>query len=59
MFSNFLPKEAEAFGNNIKKKPQKPCTELKKYIYHIFTENICYACNLAQVIAFCKNVSTS
>ena len=55
-FKNFLPQEDEAFGNNIEKKPQKPCPKLKKGVYNIFTENICSACNPMQVVVFRKNV---
>ena len=39
----FLPQEAEAFGNNIEKEPQKPRPKLEKYSYHIVTENTCSA----------------
>ena len=56
LFRIFLPQEAGAFGNNTKKEPQKPHTKLKKYVYYIFTENICSACNLMQVVFFCKNI---
>ena len=41
----FLPPEVRAFGNNIEKEPQKPRPIFKKYVYDIFTENICSACN--------------
>ena len=54
-FKNFLPQEAEAFGKNIEKKQQKPRPKLEKYVYCIFTENICSACNPMQVVVFCKN----
>ena len=45
-----LPQESGAFVNNIEKKPQKPCPKLKKYVYYIS------ACNLIQVVVFCKKV---
>ena len=45
LFQFFLPQEAGAFENNIEKEPQKPRPKLKKYVYYIFTENICSACN--------------
>ena len=51
-FKIFLPQEAGAFGNNIEKEPQKPCSKLKKYVYYIFTENICSAFSLMQVVSF-------
>ena len=35
-----LPQEAETFGNNIEKEPQKSCPKLKKYVYYIFKVNI-------------------
>ena len=44
-FFFFLPQEGEAFGNNIEKETQKARRKLKKYVYYIFTENICSACN--------------
>ena len=49
-------KEPGTFENNIEKKPQKPCPKLKKYVYHVFTGNICSACKPMQVVVFCKNV---
>ena len=52
----FLPQEDGAIGNNIQKEPQKPQPELKKYVYYIFTDNICSACNPMQVVVFSKNV---
>ena len=51
-FKKFLPQEAGAFGNNVEKEPQKPCPKLKRYVYYIFTENICSACNPMQVVIF-------
>ena len=54
-FEIFLPYKAGAVGNNIENEPQKPCTKLKKYVYVIFTENICSACNPMQLVVFCKN----
>ena len=54
LVQNFL-QEAGAFGNNIGKEPQKPRPKLK-YIYYIFTENICSACNPMQVVVFYKHV---
>ena len=44
-FKTFFIQGAEAFGNNIEKEPQKPRSKLEKYVYYIFTENICSACN--------------
>ena len=55
-FKIFFLQEAGAFGNNIETKPQKPRPKLKKYVYYIFTENICSACNPKQVLVFSKNV---
>ena len=55
-FKFFLAQEAGASGNNIEKKPQKPCPRLKKCEYYIFIENICSACNPMQVVVSCKNV---
>ena len=53
---NFLPQGTGAFGNNIEKKRKTHAQNLKKYVYYIFTENICSARNLKQVVVFCKNV---
>ena len=45
-FKNFLPQdEVGAFGNNKEKEPQKLREKLKKYVYYIFTKNICFGCN--------------
>ena len=52
----FLAQEAGAFRNNMEKGQQKPRPKFKKYVYYIFTVNICSACNPMQVVAFCKNV---
>ena len=52
----FLPEEAGALVNNMKNKPQKPRPKLKKYVYYIFKENNCPACNPMQVVPFCKCV---
>ena len=55
-FKIFLAQEAGAFRNNIAKEPQISRPKLKKYVYYIFTENICSSCNPMQVVVFCKNV---
>ena len=52
----FLLQEARAFGNNFEKEPQKPRPKLKKYVYYIFTENICSVCSVMQVVVSCKNI---
>ena len=52
----FLPEEDGAFRNNIEKKPQNPRPKLKKCVCYTFTDNICSACNLVQVVFFWKNV---
>ena len=57
-FKMFLSQEAGAFGKYIEKEPEKPHKKLKKYVYYIFKESICSACNPMQVIVFCKNVLT-
>ena len=48
-----LQQEVGAFGNNKGKELQKP---RPKYVYYIFTANICSADNPMQVVVFCKNV---
>ena len=55
-FEISLTQEAGASGNNIEKEPQKPHPKWKKYMYQIFTENICSARNPMQVVVFCKCV---
>ena len=55
-FKIFLSQEAGAFRNKIEKDAQKPHQTFKKYVYYIFTENICSACNRMQVVAFSKNI---
>ena len=49
---NFLQQETGAFESNTAKEPQKH----EKYVYYIFTENICSASNPVQVVVFCKHV---
>ena len=56
LFQNFLPQDTEAFRNEIEKEPQKPRPKLEKYVYYIFTENICSVCSPMQVVVFCKSV---
>ena len=51
-FKMFLPEEDGAFRNNIEKKPQNPRPKLKKCVCYTFTDNICSACNLVQVVFF-------
>ena len=55
-FKILLPQETGAFGNSIEKEPPKSRPKLKKYVYYTYTDNICFAYNPMQVIAFCKNV---
>ena len=55
-FKFLLPKKDGDFGNNIEKELQKPRPKLKKYVYYIFTQNICSVCNPMHVVVFCKNV---
>ena len=43
LFQFFLPQKAGAFGNITEKELQRPHPEFKKYVYYIFTENICSA----------------
>ena len=57
-FKNFLSEEAGVNGNILEKEPQKPHTKLEKYVYYIFTENICSAWNPMQVVDFCKKATT-
>ena len=55
LLQSFLPQEAGAFGNN-RKGTGKAMLQIEKYVYYIFTENICSACNSMQVLIFGKNV---
>ena len=52
-----LLQEAGAFGNNIEKESQKLHPKLKKYVYYLFTENICSSCDPVQIVGFCKKLS--
>ena len=45
LFNFFLIKQSGGFGNNTEKELQKPRPKLKKYVYYIFTDNICSVCN--------------
>ena len=49
-----LPQEPRAFANNIEKEQQKPRPKFKKYVFYVFTENVCSACNPVQMVVFCK-----
>ena len=53
-FKIFSPQEAGAFGNNIEKGTAKAMPKIEKYVYYIFTENICSSCNPMQVVGFSK-----
>ena len=55
-FRFFLSQENGPSANNIEKEPQKPRPKLEKYIYQIFIDNICSACNQMQVVVFYKHV---
>ena len=56
LVQNFLKQETGAFGNKPGKELQKATPKIEKYIYYIFTENICSACNPMQVVVFCKHI---
>ena len=45
LFQTFVPQEAEAFGSNMEKEPQKLHPTWNKYLYYIFTDNICSGSN--------------
>ena len=38
------------------KNRKKATLRIERYVYYIFTENICSACNPMQVVVFCKNL---
>ena len=53
LFEFFLPQEAGAFENNIKKKPQKATPKIEKiYISNIYIEYML----CLPVVVFCENV---
>ena len=57
IISNFFyHKKLELLEKNIEKEPQRPHSELKKYVFYIFTENICSTCNPMEVVVFWENV---
>ena len=56
LFKTLLPQVAGAYKRNTEKEAQKPRPKLKKYVYYVFTKNICFACNQMQVVIFCKKV---
>ena len=55
-FQFFLLQEARAFGKIHKKGTANTTPKIEKYVYYIFTANICSTCNPMQVVVFCKNV---
>ena len=50
-----MQQEAGAFRNN-RKGTTKATPKIEKYVYYIFTQNICSSCNLMLVVAFGKPV---
>ena len=48
--------QQKLFQNLFIKRVAKTTKKSKKYMYQIFTENICSACNLTQVVVFGKYV---
>ena len=58
LFQNCFTARSWSFGNNKEKEQQKPRPKLKNYVYYTFTDTICFACSLIQVVLFSKNVLT-
>ena len=56
-FNFFYHKKVELL-EKLRRGTKKPRPKLKKYVYYIFTENICCPCNSLQVLVFSKNGST-
>ena len=52
-----MQQQAAAFGNN-RKGTTKATPKIEKYVYYIFTENICSARNPMKVVVFCKHLLT-
>ena len=56
LFNFFLIKQSGGFGNNTEKELQKPRPKLKKYVYYIFTDNICCLQSPVQVVVFFSKI---
>ena len=54
LVQNILQQDAGAFENN-RKGTTKATPKIRKYVYYIFTHNICSSCNPMQVVVFCKH----
>ena len=53
---NFFRTRSWRFLKEQRKRTAKATPKIEEYVYYIFTENICSACNPMQVVFFYKNV---
>ena len=54
----FFTRRTWSFWKWHRKGTAKATSKIEKFVYYIFTENICSAWNPIQVVVFCKHVST-
>ena len=52
----FYNKKLELLEMTEEKNRKKATLKIERYVYYIFTENICSACNPMQVVVFWKNL---
>ena len=53
---NFFTTRSWSSWKKHRKGTAKATPKIEKYVYYVFTENICSACNPMQVVVFCKHV---
>ena len=56
LVQNLFTTRSWSFWKQHRKGTAKSTPKVEKYVYYIFTENICSACNPMQVVVFCKHV---
>ena len=56
LVQNCFTTRSWSFWEYHKKGTAKATPKIKKYVYYVFTENICFARNPMQVVVFCKVV---
>ena len=56
LVQNFFTTRNWSFWKQHRKGTTKDTSKIQKYVYYIFTENICSAGNPMQVVVSCKHV---
>ena len=56
LVQNVFTTRSWSFWEKHGKGAAKTTPKIEKYVYYVFTENICSACNPMQMVVFCKHV---